>query len=543
MKSGSFDLGQENRRSSRIIPVGDGSVNLGFVEDSTEQNVSGDCGLLRRDMIPDGHPDRNEEVDNIPVMAIGHLQEPVNDWRLSHQCTTSSETKSKNISTDEKEEDKSQNSSENMRSADISEKTGISRLSKRDYLKALSIYFITFITYGYPLSLSVLTVEWQKEFQKSKSLILFFPNLMSGLMSGAGVIDGFLINRFGIHNIILLGGFIQISCAIGSSFSANAVTLVILLGLLLGFASCFCYVNCFILAGLEFGKAGKYLIAALSLASPVSSFVYPNLIPVFVEKYTWRGCMLMLAGINLQTIPFALFLLLSHKRRKNNDPKIDARTEKASSEPIPLTARKKAFDISLFKNPIYVAYLCAVTFTLTGSNAIYSLLASFFHKKGLSLKDAATLYSVYCVIYFVPRASIGFIQRWIKIPFMYIFIALSLLSGSLCILINQAESYSALLSFAIVLSLCLGGPSGLYSIGTLEIVGLEKYSFATSVIETSYGVATAALGYLAGVLVDYTDSYQQIFCIYGALIITSNLCLLITILVQYWTRKIFTSGI
>ncbi|CAE1171518.1 unnamed protein product [Acanthosepion pharaonis] len=203
----------------------------------------------------------------------------------------------------------------------------------------------------------------------------------------------------------------------------------------------------------------------------------------------------MLASIDLQMIPLTLFLLLSHKHKMKKLAKIDARTKKASSEPIPLTA---AFDVSLFKNPIYVTYLCAVAFTLTGCNAMYSFLPTFFHKKGLSLKDAAMLYSLFCIISFVPRASIGFLQRWIKIPFIYIFIALSLLSASLCILIIQAESYFALLSFTIVLSLCMGGPSGLYSIGTLEIVGIEKYSFATSVIETSYGVGTAVFGYLAG---------------------------------------------
>ena len=48
------------------------------------------------------------------------------------------------------------------------------------------------------------------------------------------------------------------------------------------------------------------------------------------------------------------------------------------------------------------------------------------------------------------------------------------------------------------MSLFMAVPGGLYTIGILDCVGPEKYSFGASIVETSYGAVTAISGYLAG---------------------------------------------
>ncbi|CAE1303988.1 unnamed protein product [Acanthosepion pharaonis] len=153
--------------------------------------------------------------------------------------------------------------------------------------------------------------------------------------------------------------------------------------------------------GLQFGDAGKSFIAALSLASPFARLLFSNLIRAFIEYYTWRGAMVVLAGINLQMIPLALFLLLSHKGKKK-PLNVDSRSKKAADS-VTLPESKRTFDVSVLKDPLYITYLFTVSFTLNGAILMYSMLPAFLHKKGLEMKEAAALYSIYGIVAAVPR--------------------------------------------------------------------------------------------------------------------------------------------
>lgn len=80
----------------------------------------------------------------------------------------------------------SQTSPERKTIPDISKKSNTAKFLMRDYLMAVSLFLITFITVGNMASLSVLAVEWLKEFPNSKSLILYVPNLDAAMMSATG---------------------------------------------------------------------------------------------------------------------------------------------------------------------------------------------------------------------------------------------------------------------------------------------------------------------------------------------------------------------
>lgn len=107
---------------------------------------------------------------------------------------------------------------------------------------------------------------------------------------------------------------------------------------------------------------------------------------------------------------------------------------------------------------------------------------------------------------FFCRISVGLIQRWFNIRFIHIFIGLASFMGLMIILINLAESFSAIFASCILLSLSMGGPSGLYNLGVLECLGPKKYSIGASINETSYGLSAGIFGYLA-------SKYREFFIV------------------------------
>lgn len=271
-----------------------------------------------------------------------------------------------------------------------------STLSKRDYLMVLATFFIALIAKGNSAGLSVLTVEWLQQFDKSKALILYVPALNFAITSAAGIIDGMLINRFGIFRIILLGCFLQVLCMIASSFSTNAITLVIVLGFFAGLGNCFLFVNAFIFIGVHFGEVAKPIIAFISVAGPIGGLIFPNLIAVIIELYGWRGCMFILAGINLQVVPLAIFLTFAQKEAKiPQNSEVEAKRNPEESQ--------KLLDLSVLKNFLFVMYIFSVGLTVGGINTVFSMLPDFLYEKGLNLKGAANIYALYYILSAVPR--------------------------------------------------------------------------------------------------------------------------------------------
>lgn len=405
-------------------------------------------------------------------------------------------------------------------------------LSRRDYLMVLATFFIALIAKGNSAGLSVLTVEWLQEFEKSKALILYVPALNFAITSAAGIIDGILINRFGIFPILLLGCLLQVFCMIASSFSTNAITLVIVLGSLAGLGNCFLFVNAFIFISVHFGEVAKPIIAFISVAGPIGGLIFPNLIAFFIELYGWRGCMFILAGINLQIVPLAIFLTFAQK-----EAKIQRRSSEVENKRNP-EVPQKLLDLSVLKNFLFVMYVFSVGLTVGGINSVFSMLPDFLYEKGLDLKGAARLYALYYILSAVPRILIGIAMKYTKVNFIHIYITMSSLFGLTMALMNLAETYVILLVCCILWALWMGCPAGLYAIGIMELVGPEKHSSGQSIVETSYGLTTALFGFLAGLLVEYTNSYRQPFYIYGTAIILINIALLITTSAQQLRLKL-----
>lgn len=537
VRSDSFNI-KANDGSDGTISVGDGSSNPGFVEDDFNQIVSADFGPSQLDVFSDEHSENEKMSDRNGVVLIRPSEESVNGSPIiTSQQTELNARYSEWITTGEYQPEMTATvlgnlqPCENSKSSDPQDK-----LSIRDYLMAISVFLITLMTYGNTNALSVWIIEWLDEYPQSASLILYIPNLSFALMSGFGFLDTFLINRFGIFNIMFLGCLLQTIIIIGSSFSANAITLIIVLGFFLGCTSCMAYMNAFIVMGIEFGDAGKSFITVLSLAGPLCGIIFPNLIPIFLHQYGWRGGMLILGGISLQMIPLSLFLLLSKKYKKKKKRMKEA-SKPQNVEFNPNTnpnsdAQEKNLDFSILRNPLYIAYVCMNLFSMSAANGFYSFLPAFLIKKGMQLKQAAFVYSIYCVLPAAPRVFVGVIQRWTNVPFILIFIGFGFAFGLMSILINFAETYSALFVCCVFLSLAMSCPVGLFNIGILECVGAEQYSFGTAISETIYGFGSAILGYLAGLLIVYMDSYLEAFSIYGGLTLLSNSFLLVTYLVK-----------
>ena len=164
-----------------------------------------------------------------------------------------------------------------------------------------------------------------------------------------------------------------------------------------GLGNCFLFVNAFIFVGVHFGEAAKPIIAILSVAGPIGGLIFPNLIAFFIELYGWRGCMLIVAGINLQVVPLGIFLTFAQKDRESEQTSSESGNKRTPG------SSKKLLDLSVLKNFLFVMYVTSVSLTVGGINSVFSMLPDFLYEKGLNLKEAAKIYALYYILSAVPR--------------------------------------------------------------------------------------------------------------------------------------------
>lgn len=105
---------------------------------------------------------------------------------------------------------------------------------------------------------------------------------------------------------MIIGTVLSSLGLIGSMFATDLVTLGLTFGVLTGFGWASVFLG--ILHGLFlfFNRFRKIAVAIASLGTSLGQFVYPPFLEFLLHHFDWRGCLLILAGMNLN-----LFILVA----------------------------------------------------------------------------------------------------------------------------------------------------------------------------------------------------------------------------------------
>lgn len=130
----------------------------------------------------------------------------------------------------------------------------------------------------------------------------------------------------------------------------------------------------------------------------LSGFVFGPLTRYLLDQYTWRGTLMLLAGITLHGAVLALFYRPlpakysnAHKHKKNR------------------RMCRDIFDFSLLKNKRFLFFSCAAFMSAFGTGSFMSHYANRAVHTGVDRRLAALLPSILGITHCVSRIFFGFI--------------------------------------------------------------------------------------------------------------------------------------
>ncbi|XP_029657223.1 uncharacterized protein LOC115231307 [Octopus sinensis] len=173
-------------------------------------------------------------------------------------------------------------------------------------LVVASAFICNVLIHSVIVSLHLYFAELNREYPDNReliSVIIFLPEAVYGLI---GLVSGVFISRFGVRTTAMVG-VLEIIIGLGTSVvSPNLPFLMFSLGILSGKGCSFVYFSLNVALFTYFPNVGRQLVSLVSVGEGVCFIFALPLISYFIESYGWRYSLLLLCGIEMHCIPFAL---------------------------------------------------------------------------------------------------------------------------------------------------------------------------------------------------------------------------------------------
>ncbi|KAM7536863.1 hypothetical protein Aperf_G00000086864 [Anoplocephala perfoliata] len=193
-------------------------------------------------------------------------------------------------------------------------------------------FFIQMIDDGVAVSFGIFLDDLSEEFATSLSVTSWVGAFGYGIPCLAAPLASMLINRFHCRIVCIYGGLISaIGCAL-AFFIESMLGLVLTFGVLVGFGASLSSTAALIIVSLYFDDRRATAIGLSIAGSGVGSFVFAPLVNYLINVYTWRGAMLVLAGIFTHIVIFGCLMRPIETGRQRRKRQLLLRMENFAKE-------------------------------------------------------------------------------------------------------------------------------------------------------------------------------------------------------------------
>ncbi|GAB1603494.1 hypothetical protein Ahia01_000630700 [Argonauta hians] len=196
------------------------------------------------------------------------------------------------------------------------------RRSIEKIVVGMSAFLAYAILFGFRSSLSIYFVEFKNAFPNQDQLVSLAIFLPTGIYGIIGVLTGSFNAKFGVRKTALLGS-ILLCLGIGlSSLVSSVVALIVYLGLIAGSGTSFMFISINCALASFFDEGNKPLMSIISVGGAFGSIVFPIFVSKLTEIYSWRGSLILLCGLSMNSIPFCLLYSLKKLPSRRKSPSI-----------------------------------------------------------------------------------------------------------------------------------------------------------------------------------------------------------------------------
>ncbi|GAB1603498.1 monocarboxylate transporter 5-like [Argonauta hians] len=159
----------------------------------------------------------------------------------------------------------------------------------------------------------------------------------------------------------------------------------------------------------------------------------------------------------------------------------------------------------LLSNKNFVLFLWSLFVCVGNSNTIITILPDFCYSLGISVNEAAWIFSVGAIGDIIARIS-GSFFLYLKFPSLLIFSSSVIISSLVAFIFPFITSVTAITIVVFVYILTGGVAFSVYTVVVLDFFNLELYSISTGLSETASGIGIILSGFIVGLITEYNNN-------------------------------------
>ncbi|KPP67668.1 monocarboxylate transporter 13-like, partial [Scleropages formosus] len=283
----------------------------------------------------------------------------------------------------------------------------------------------------------------------------------------------------------------------------------------LGYA--ICWTPTMTMLALYFERRRPMANGLASAGECIMTFLITPFFQLLVDWYSWRGAMLVLAGLELN---------LSASPQEAAAPSERPTTSQSGGAVL----QKKVLhyvDYTLITNKRFIIYSLSGVFAALGFFAPALFLVPYARSRGVEEYQAASLMSISAAFDLTGRLACGWIANLRLWETIKLLMGTMTMLGAVLLMCPLAKSFSELAIFSAAYGLTFGATVSIHITVLVEVVGVAQLGSALSffmLIRSSGGLLGPPI---AGAFIDKMSDYGMGFLIAGVALIVSALFLLL----------------
>ncbi|XP_072936960.1 monocarboxylate transporter 12 [Epargyreus clarus] len=174
------------------------------------------------------------------------------------------------------------------------------------WMVVFASFMIHIVTDGMTYSFGVFFSEFVTYFEEGSGKTAWILSILVGMTLSSGPISSSFVNRWGCQAVTVAGALLSATCLVLSSFAQNVNTLIVTIGVGTGLGFGLIYLPAIVSVTVWFERYRSLATGIAVCGSGLGTFLFAPITSTLIERYGWRGALIITGGLTLNCIPLGL---------------------------------------------------------------------------------------------------------------------------------------------------------------------------------------------------------------------------------------------
>ncbi|KAL3892047.1 hypothetical protein ACJMK2_004287 [Sinanodonta woodiana] len=364
------------------------------------------------------------------------------------------------------------------------------------WIVALSTYLTEFTSNGLAFAFPVLFSTLLETFKESRGKTATIASVILGVLGGAGVFTGLVIQRIGPRKAGFVAGLLM---GIGwtiSFFATSVLYLVLVLAVPMGIGCSLIALGVSRTLSYHFpGKLGQIALSVQGTASGAGRILFTYVLTGCVNTFGLRGTFLIMGAV-LFNCSILSILWNTELPRTLQTPQIVCQATNNNTAKCRQTFFMQFF--SVLTNKIFILFLVSVSFLYVPHAGILIMFEDIMKSQGFTEENIRLIFVIHSTCNICGKLSFGFLKQIPRVSSLVLVFILACMSAISFSTLQFSKHFWTTVIACSVLGFEMGATVTAMSIGTLKIIGPERFPFGLGLVYTAVGVGNALVGPISG---------------------------------------------